>query len=39
MVKRGAEVCSWEEIFALSKELDESGPVGRVLQTKLLAVS
>lgn len=49
LVKRGAEVCFWEEILAPSKELGGSGQAGEVmsvclqgvpshLQTALLAV-
>lgn len=50
LVKRGAEVCFWEEILAPSKELGGRGQVGKVmsvylqgvpnhLQTTLLAVT
>lgn len=31
LVKRGAEVCFWEEILAPSKELGGSGQVGKVM--------
>lgn len=50
LVKRGAEVCFWEEILAPSEELGGRGQIGKVmsvclqgvpnhLQTALLAVT
>lgn len=38
LVKRGAEVCFWEEILAPSKELGGSGQVGKVMSVCLQGV-